>query len=101
MRPHFLVLTICACLALSSCDLTKLVPKTSYTTTKAPVLKVYAKADGGHNFIAYVVDAGGTEVVVSDPLGRTKHKVGDTIEYMTQKIEVTGGKKSLSYVVLK
>lgn len=65
------------------------------------MLKVYAMSDAGHNFIAYVVDIGGKEVVVSDPLGRSSHKVGDTIEFMAQKIELSGGNKTLSYTLLK
>ena len=74
-------------------------PKTSYTTSKATVLKVYSAADSGHNFIAYVVDRSGTEVVVSDPLAKSSYKVGDTIEYLDQKIDVDGT-KLLSFTLL-
>lgn len=86
---------------LGGCDLVKTLSSSSYTRAKAPVLKVYSVTDGGHKFVAYVVDIGGNEAVVTDPLGRSSHKVGDTIEYMAQKIEVTGGKKILSFTLLK
>jgi len=81
--------------------LAKTLSSSSYTSSKAPVLKVYSASDGGHKYVAYVVDIGGNEIVVSDPLGRSSHKVGDSIEYMAQKIEVTGGTKVLSYTLLK
>lgn len=86
---------------LGGCHLVKAISKSSFTTSKAPVLKVYSQSDAGHTFRAYVVDVGGTEVVVSDPLGSSSHKVGDTIEYMAQKIELGGGRKSLSFTLLK
>jgi len=76
-------------------------PKTTFTTSKAQVLKVYSTSDAGHNFIAYVVDRGGVEIVVSDPLGKSSYKVGDTIEYLDQKIEVDAGTRSLSFTLLK
>jgi hypothetical protein len=75
-------------------------PKSSYTTEKAPVLKVYSTADGPHRFIAYVVDRHGTQIVVSDPLGHSNHKVGDTITYMDQKISVGKGTDALSFTLL-
>lgn len=86
---------------LVGCNLMKVIPKTSFTTSKASVLKVYSMSDAGHKFTAYVVDVGGTEVVVSDPLGTSSHKVGDTIEFMSQKMEFSGGRKSLSFTLLK
>lgn len=86
---------------LCGCDLAKTLSKSSFTTVKAPVIKVYSTSDAGHNFIAYVVDHGGKEVVVSDPLGRSSYKAGDTIEFMIQKIELSGGKKMLSFTLVK
>lgn len=83
--------------AIAACGM----PKSSYTTSKARVLKVYTTVDAGHKYIAYVIDRGGTEVVVADPLARSSHKVGDTIEYLDQKIELQNGNKSLSFTLLK
>ena len=90
----------CALVMLGGCNLLKAISKSSFTTSKAAVLKVYSLSDAGHIFIAYVVAVGGTEVVVSDPLGRSSHKVGDTIEFMAQKIELSAEQKSLSFTLL-
>jgi hypothetical protein len=89
--------TLCILLSLSvvGCK----IPKTSYTTAKAPVLKVYTTSDVGHTFVAYVVDRGGVEIVVSDTLGKSSHKVGDTINYLDQKIEVDGATRTLSFTL--
>ena len=74
-------------------------PKTSFTVTKATVLKVYSATDPtGHRFISYVVDRGGDEIVVSDTLAKSTYKVGDTIEYLDQKIEVSGV-KTLNFTI--
>lgn len=89
--------TLCILLSLSVAGCK--IPKTSFTTAKAPVLKVYTASDAGHNFVAYVVDRGGVEIVVSDPLGKSRHKVGDTIEYLDQKIEVDGSTRTLSFTL--
>ncbi len=75
-------------------------PKTSYTTVKAKVLKVYSATDAGHNYVAYVVDRSGTEVVINDAMGKSAHKVGDTIEYLDQKMDMAGH-KSLMFTLLK
>ncbi len=72
----------------AGCDL----PKTSYITTKATVIKVYSCSDAGYNYCAYVVDRGGKEIIISDVLARTPHKVGDTIEYMEQKMDISSNK---------
>lgn len=101
MKRSLILLLAGVLLTLGGCNFMNALSKSSFTTTKATVLKVYSLSDGGHEFIAYVVDVGGTEVVVSDPLGRSRHKAGDTIEFMTQKIEITGGTKSLSFTLLK
>jgi hypothetical protein len=88
-------LSILLSLSVAGCK----IPKTSFTTAKAPVLKVFTASDAGHNFVAYVVDRGGVEIVVSDPLGKSRHKVGDTIEYLDQKIEVDGSTRTLSFTL--
>ena len=86
---------ILGCVALTGCS----TPKTSYTVTKAVITKVYSVSDpSGHNCVAYVVDRGGAEVIVSDALARTTYKVGDTIEYLDQKIEVSGI-KTLNFTI--
>ncbi|MDB9741568.1 hypothetical protein OAB00_01800 [Akkermansiaceae bacterium] len=70
---------------------------------KAVVTKVYQNTDSlGHEFRAYVVAVNktGTEIVVTDNLLNTLYKVGDTIEYMDQKLEING-KKIVIYNLLK
>ena len=101
MKRSTLPLFAALLVSLGGCDLAKTLSSSSYTSSKALVLKVYSASDGGHKYVAYVVDIGGNEIVVSDPLGRSSHKVGDSIEYMAQKIEMTGGTKVLSYTLLK
>jgi hypothetical protein len=60
---------------------------------------VYSVTDtSGHRFVSYVVDRGGVEIVVSDTLAKTTYKVGDTIEYLDQKIEISGT-KTLSFSI--
>ncbi len=77
-------------------------PVSSYTTATATVLKVYTATDAaGHTFIAYVVNHNGVEVVVSDPLARTSHSVGDTIQFMEMKMQLSGGQvKTIAYSIL-
>ena len=77
-------------------------PVSSHTTATATVVKVYSTTDvAGHVFIAYVVDHNGVEVVVSDPLARTCHKVGDTIQFMEIKMQMSGGKyKTIAHSIL-
>jgi hypothetical protein len=101
MRRFTLTLIIAFLASLAGCDLAKTISSSSFTTAKSPVLKVYSASDGGHKYVAYVVDVGGNEVVISDPLGKSSYKVGDSIEYMAQKIEVAGGRKVLSYTLQK
>jgi|GEM_PF-6349170 len=89
-------------LFLGGCDFSRFMPKSTYTTVKATVLKVYSVSDSaGYKYNGYVVDRGGVEIVVSDPLGATAHKVGDVIEYLDQKIEMHGGTKVLNFTLLK
>jgi len=94
------ILAISIVLFCNGCDLSKYMPKSSFTTEKGPITKVYSAADGPYHFIAYVVDWKGTEVVVSDPLGKSSHKAGDTISFLAQKIEVSGTVRALSFTAL-
>ena len=73
----------------------------SSSTATATVLEVYTTTDAiGHTFVAYVVDHNGTEVVVSDGLADSSHKVGDSIRYMEIKMQVAGGTyKVISYSI--
>ena len=76
-------------MALTGCS----PPKTSYTVTKAVVTKVFSATDpSGHRFVAYAVDRGGVEIIVSDTLAKSTYKVGDTIQYLDQKIEISAMK---------
>src|ERR1051326_3141412 len=68
----------------------------SYETCQAPVLKVYSVSDGGHKFVSYVVHWKEADVVVSDPLARSNYKVGDTIRFMAQKIQIEDPKGRVS-----
>jgi len=78
-------------------------PVTSHTTATATVVKVYSVTDvAGHEFIAYVVNHNGVEVVISDSLARSSHKVGDTIEFMEMKMQISEGKyKTIAYSIFK
>ncbi len=77
-------------------------PVSSHTTATATVVKVYSTTDAaGHTFIAYVVNHNGVEVVVSDTLARSSHKVGDTIQFMEIVMQLSEGQyKTLSYTIL-
>ena len=59
-----------------------------YETVKSTVLKVYSAEDNGAHFRAYVVKWKDKEVIVSDMLGRTNKKEGDSITFMAQRIEM-------------
>jgi len=97
MKTTLSIICVAFFVLLSGCE----IPKSTFTTSKAKVLKVYSASDGGYNFIAYIVDRGGIEVVVSDTLGKSSYKVGDTIEYLDQKIEVDAESRSLNFTLLK
>ena len=77
-------------------------PVSSYTTATATVVKVYSTTDvAGHAFIAYVVNHNGVDVVISDTLARSSHKVGDTIQFMEMKMQLSGGQvKTIAYSIL-
>lgn len=110
MKSTPTLLTLCLLFLLCGCGVSPSsllsltgvrLPKSSVTTAKATVLKVYSATDGGHKFIAYVVDRGGVEVIVTDTLAKTSYKVGDTIEYVEQKIEFDPTTSTLSFNILK
>ena len=84
--------SLVGCLATSS----------GHTTATATVLKVYSATDAaGHNFIAYIVNHNGVEVVISDALARSSHKVGDSIKFMEMKMQLGGGQyKTIAYSIL-
>lgn len=96
MKIPLSIICVACMVLLSGCG----IPKSSFTTSKAEVLKVYSTSDGGHNFVAYVVKRAGVEVIVSDPQGKSSYKVGDTIEYLDQKIKFDSGTGSLSFTLL-
>ena len=60
----------------------------SWEVLQADVLKVYSAKSGEYRFIAYVVKWKDAEVVVTDPLGKSDHKVGDKITFLAQKITI-------------
>lgn len=97
MKKQTAVLAALCLLSLTACKL----PKTSYITLKATVLEVYEADDAGFKYRSYLIDRGGGKIVVPDPTARSHHKVGDTIEYMEQKIELPTGPKILSFNLLK
>ncbi len=72
----------------------------SYETVQAPVLKVFSARDGTNKFVAYLVKWKDFEVVVSDPLAKTDLKVGDTVKFLAQKIDVGKTSASLAFTLL-
>ena len=85
-----LLISMFCVMSLGQTDPPQLLPgvKGSFETMDARVLKVYAAKDGEHRFVAYLVKWKDSEVVVSDPLARSDHKVGDTIKFLAQKIHI-------------
>jgi hypothetical protein len=71
----------------------------SYETVKAPVVKIFSATDGDNKFVAYQVKWKGFDVIVSDPLAHSDFKVGDTIRFLAQKIDVSDS-ASLNYTLL-
>jgi hypothetical protein len=64
-------------------------PGTSSEQGQTEILKVYAVDDGDAKFRAYVIKHKGNEVVVSDIVARTNHKVGEKIDYVVIKVNGT------------
>ncbi len=97
MKTLLPLAAVCLSLALTGCK----PPKSSYVKCSGKVLKVYEAKDAGFTYSGYVVDRGGVEIVVTDFGGKPLHKVGDTIEYLDQKIEISGGPKTLHFTLVK
>lgn len=92
--------------ALDNTEVTsKMLPagmKASMETIEGKVLKVYTAEENGARFRAYVVQWKGVEVIVSDTLGTTSNKEGDTITFMAQRIEMPrdNGIKTLNFMIM-
>jgi hypothetical protein len=54
----------------------------------APVIKVYSVQEGKHKSRAYVVKWKGSEVIVSDSLGRSAFRVGEVIQVIAVKMSL-------------
>lgn len=57
---------------------------------KATVLKVFSANSDDHRYVSYLVEWQKNEVVVSDPLGASEFQVGDTLQFIVQKIRLPG-----------
>jgi hypothetical protein len=79
--------------------------KGQYEIEKATVEEVFKVTSDGFRFIAYVVTWHGERVVVSDPLARTEHAVGDEISFMASRSEMSsassGNVKLLSFMIME
>lgn len=70
--------------------------ESTFDMVEAPVLKVYSAEEGGHRFVAYLVNWKDFEVIVSDPLAHSHFREGDTIRFMAQKVRAPGSPKEVS-----
>jgi hypothetical protein len=52
---------------------------------QAEILKVYSMDDGDAKFRAYGIKYKGNDVVVSETLGRTNYKVGESINFLVTR----------------
>ena len=95
MKSQLVLSAVAFAMLLHGCSM----PKSSYKVVKAPVLKVYTTTDGPYRFVAYMVNRNGVEVIVSDPLGRSRHKVGDTITYLDQKLQVDANTSVINFMI--
>lgn len=57
----------------------------SYAMAEAKILKVYTQDDDAYHFIAYAIPWQGHEVIVTDALGRSDLKAGDSVKFMASK----------------
>jgi hypothetical protein len=67
------------------------------------VVKVYSLDDQGAAFRAYVVKYKGSEVIASDGMGTSSHKVGDRIKVIVVRVEAplpTGKHKAISFSIM-
>jgi hypothetical protein len=70
---------------------------------ESEVVKVYSLDDQGAMFRAYAVKYKGSEVVASDTMGTSTHKVGDKIRIIVTRVEVplpTGKHKGISFSIM-
>ena len=66
-----------------------------FNTVQSQVLKVFSAEDNGARFRAYQVKWNSHDIIVSDMLGTTDFKEGDTITFIAQNIEVPARDKKL------
>ncbi|MBT7300160.1 MAG: hypothetical protein HN849_11635, partial [Victivallales bacterium] len=62
--------------------------ESSHEVAEATVLEVFSAKEGKHEFMAYLVRWKDSEVIVSDPLDRSRFRIGDEISFMVQKVTV-------------
>lgn len=74
--------------ASTNAPATTVLPRGSYETVQAKVLKVFAVEDNGAIFRAYQVKWKDFDVVVSDILARSNKKEGDTITFTVNRMEL-------------
>jgi len=75
-----------------------------YETVQSKVIKVYSAEDNGAQFRAYVVKWKDHEVIVSDMFGKTNKRIGDSITFMAQRIEMPQGEdtiKMLQFMIME
>lgn len=70
--------------------------KSGHVTVQAVVLKSFAADDEGARFRAYLVNWKGAPVIVSDVLGTTDKKEGDTISFMVQRLHLPRGTNTIA-----
>lgn len=56
------------------------------------VEEVLTAEQDGHRFVAYIVQAQGARIAVSDPLAQSKHAVGENISYLAIRNNATGNR---------
>ena len=76
---HVAILTLTVGLAVTLFADEKQASPATHETFKAEVLKVFSATDSNAVFRAYLVKWKGQEVIVSDPLVASDHRVGDTV----------------------
>jgi len=67
------------------------------------VVKVYSLADQGATYRAYAVKYKGSEVIATDTLATSNHKVGDKIKVIVARVEMplpTGKHKGISFSIM-
>lgn len=70
--------------------------QSTFDTVEAPVLKVFSAEQEGHRFIAYLVKWKDFDVIVSDPLGRSKFRDGDKIRFLAQRVSLPNASEQVS-----